>query len=73
MQSTLILHADATLGEKINYQYAYTTGRTGSIPEDITSSLLFARQPVVSAISESFESTENPADIQQPPPHVIDY
>ena len=68
-----ILYADATLGEKIDYQCAYTTGRTGSIPEDITFSLLFAKQPVISATNESFVRTENPADIQQPPPHVIDY
>ena len=73
MHTTPILHADATLGEKINYQYAYTTGRAGPIPEDITSSLLFARQPVISTTNESFESTENPVDIQQPPPYVIDY
>jgi len=73
MHSTPILHADAKLGEKINYQYAYITGRTGSFPEDITSGLLSARQPVISATNESFESTENPADVQQPPPHVIDY
>ena len=72
MHSTPI-HADAKLGEKIKYQYAYTTGRTDSIPEDTTSSLLFARQPAISTTNESFESAGNPADIQQPPPHVIDY
>ena len=48
-------------------------GHTGSIPEEITSTLLFARQSVISATNESFKSTKNPADIQQPPPHVIDY
>ena len=41
--------------------------------EDITSALLFARQPVLSATNQSFETTENPADIQQPPPHVVDH
>ena len=41
--------------------------------EDITSTSLFARQPVIPATSESFETTEHPENIQQPPPHVIDY
>ena len=72
MHSTPILHADAKLGEKINYQYVC---RTGSIPEDITSSLLFAKRAshIISATNESFERTEDPATIQQPPPYVIDY
>ena len=43
------------------------------MPEDVTPNLLFARQPVISATNESLESTENPMDIQQPPPHVVDY
>ena len=68
-----ILHADARIGEKINCPYEYTTGRTASMSEDITPTLLFARQPLTSATNESFESTGNPSDIQQPPPHVIDY
>src|SRR5258706_8597981 len=75
MHSTPILdlHADAEIGEREKCLYAYTTGHTNSMPEDITSSLLFARQPVISAPNESFERTEHPVDIQQPPPHVIDY
>ena len=73
MHSAPFLHTDAKIGEKINYQYDYTTGHTGSMPEYITSSLLFARQPVISAPNESLESIENPADIHQPPPRVIDY
>ena len=68
-----ILHADARTGERINCPYGYTTGPTGSISEDITSALLFARQPLNSVTNESFESTEISLDIQQPPPHVIDY
>ena len=40
---------------------------------DIAFALLFARQPLASVTNESFESTENSLDIQQPPPHVIDY
>ena len=43
------------------------------MPEDITSSVPFAKQPVTSATNESFESTENSLDIQQPPPHMVDY
>ena len=41
----------------------------------VTSSLHFATQPVmiISATNEQFECTENPVDIQQPPPHVVDY
>jgi len=68
-----ILHADARSGEGINYQYPYTTGHAGSMSTDITSSLLFARQPAISATNEPFESLWDPVDIQQPPPHVIDY
>ena len=71
--SAPILHADARIGESINCPYDYTTGHTGSMSEDITSTLLFARQPLTSVTNESFESTENSLDIQQPPPHVIDY
>ena len=67
------LHADARIGEGINCPHEYAAGHTGSMFEDITSVLLFARQPLTSATSESFESTENSLDIQQPPPHVIDY
>jgi len=40
---------------------------------DITSSLLFSSQPAISATNEPFESLGNPVDIQQPPPHVVDY
>ena len=40
---------------------------------DTTSSLLVARQPVIPEASGLFESTNNPVDIQQPPPHVVDY
>ena len=68
-----ILNTDAKIGEKIDCQYAYTTGHTGSMPEDLTSSLLFARQSFISSPNEAFQRTENPADIQQPAPHVIDY
>jgi len=67
------LHADARNGEGINYQYPYTAGHVGSMSTDITSSLLFARQPAISATNEPFESLCNPVDIQQPPPHVVDY
>ena len=73
LHSDPILHADARVGERINCQYAYTTGHTGLMPEDIISSLPFARQPVTSATNESFESTEDLVDIHQPPPNVIDY
>ena len=73
VHSVPILHADARIGEKINCPYEYTTGHTGSMFEDVTSTLLFARQPLTSATNESFESAENSLDIQQPPPHVIDY
>ncbi len=73
MHSAPILHADAKVGEKINRQYACTPGHTGSMPEDITSSLLFAKHPVISATHESLERTEYLADIQQPPSHVVDY
>ena len=71
--SAPILHADARIGESINCPYDYTTGHTGSMSEDITSTLLFARQPLTPVTNESYESTENSLDIQQPPPHVIDY
>jgi len=40
---------------------------------DTTSSLPFARQGALSATDESFVSRENLVDIQQPPPHVVDY
>jgi hypothetical protein len=40
---------------------------------DITSSLAFAKQPAISATSEPHESLGNPVNIQQPPPHVVDY
>ena len=73
LHSTPILHADARVGESIKCQYAYTTGHTGPMPEDITSSLPLARQPVTSATNESFDNTENSLDTHQPPPHVIDY
>ena len=46
----------------MNDQYGHTTLHTCSMPENTTSALLFARQPVIS-----------PADVQQPPPHVVDY
>ena len=68
-----ILHADARIGERINRPYKYATGHTGSMFEDITSTLPFARQPLTSATNELFESPENSLDMQQPPPHVIDY
>ena len=67
------LRAHARIGERINCQYAYTTGHTGSMSTDITSSLHFATQPVISATKEQFESTEDPIDMQQPPPHVVNY
>ena len=68
-----ILHTGAKIGEKISFKYAYTTGHTGSIPENPTLSLQFAEQPVISAPNESFERIESPVDIQQPAPRVIDY
>jgi len=40
---------------------------------DITSSLLFAREPAISATNEPFGSLGNLVDIQQPPPYVVDY
>ena len=69
------LHADARIEERINSQYAYTstTGHTGFMSTDITSSFHFATQPVISATKEQFESTENSVGIQQPSPHVVDY
>ena len=38
-----------------------------------TSSSLFARQPVPSTTDEPFESTEDPVDMHQPHPHVVDH
>ena len=73
LHSVPILHADSRIGERINCQYEYTTGHTGSMSENIPSTSLFGRQPLTSATNESFESPENSLDIQQPPPHVIDY
>ena len=64
------LHPDARIGERFNCQYAYTTGHTGSMSTDITSSLRLA---VISSTNEAFESTGDLVDIQQPPPHVVDY
>jgi len=68
-----ILHADARIGERTDCQYACTVDHTGSLSTDITSSLLFARQPAISATNEPFESPGNPIEIYQPPPHVVDY
>ena len=68
-----ILHADAESGHQINCQYTHTTCRTEFMPACATSSLPFASQPVPSTTDESFESTEDPIDIHQPPPHVIDH
>ena len=68
-----ILHADAKGGDQINCQYTHTTCRTGFMSECATSSLPLQSQPVLSTTDESFESTEDPIDIHQPPPHVIDY
>ena len=73
MHSVPILQEGARIGGRINRQHVHTTGHTCSISEDITSTLPFARQPVISTINESFESTENSVDIHQPPPHVVNY
>ena len=73
LHSVPIVHANARIGERINCAYEYTTDRTGSMSEDITSTLPFAGQPLTSATNESFESTEISLDIQRPPPRVIDY
>jgi len=73
LPSAPILHADAGNGEITDYQYARTMGRPGSMSTDITSSLLFARQPAISATNEPFRSLVNLVDIQQPPPYVVDY
>jgi len=37
------------------------------------SSVLFAGGPTISITDESSKGTDNPIDIQQPPPHVVDY
>jgi len=73
LPSAPILHAVARIGERIDCQYAYTIDHTGSLSTDITSGLLFARQPAISATNEPFEILGDPVDIQQPPPHVVDY
>ena len=70
LHSTPILHADAKSGERINCQYTHTTGFMSACA---TSSLPMPRQPVPSKIDESLERTEDPLDIRQPPPHVVDY
>ena len=73
LHSAPILHADAKSGDRINRQYTHFTCCTGYMFACATSSLPFAKQPVPSATDESFESTEDPMDIHQPPPHVVDY
>ena len=73
LPSAPILHTSARTGEGINGKYAYNTGHTGSMSTDIISRSPFARQPVISATNLQFESTGISADIQQPPPHVVDY
>jgi len=73
LHSALIMHANARIGETSNYHYEYTTDHTGSMSTGTPSSLLFARKPTISITDESSEGTDNPMDIQQPPPHVVDY
>src|SRR5258706_5225591 len=73
LHSAPILHADVKSGGRINNQYTCATCCTGFLLAGATSSLLFERRPVPSTTDESFESTEDPIDIHQPPPHVVDY
>jgi len=73
LPSAPILHADARIGERTDCQYSYTADNAGSLSTDIRSSLLFARQPVIAVTNEPFEILGDPVDIQQPPPHVVDY
>jgi len=73
LPSAPILHVDARIGKRTDCQYAYTVNHAGPLSTDITSSLLFARPPALSATNELFEILGNPVDIQQPPPHVVDY
>ena len=73
LSSAPILHTDARIGEKINGKYTHNTDYTGPVSTDIISRSPFASQPVISATNQSFESTGISADIQQPPPHVVDY
>jgi len=73
LPSAPILHADARIGERTDCQYSYTVDHIGSLSTDITSSLFSARQPAIAATNEPFEILGDPVDIQQPPPHVIDY
>ena len=73
LHSALIMHADARIGETSNCSYTYTIGYTGSMFVDTPSSLLFARGRTISITDESSKGTDNPMDIQQPPPHVVDY
>ena len=75
LHSAPILHADAKSGDRVNCQYTNTTCTcfTGFMSAGTTSSLLFARQPAPSTTDEPFENTEDPVDIHQPHPHVVDY
>ena len=73
LHSAPILHADAKSEDRINRQYTNTTCFAGFMSAGTTSSLLLARQPVPSTTDEPFESTEDPVDIHQPHPHVVDY
>jgi hypothetical protein len=73
LTSAPILHTDGRIGERTDYQFAYTIGHTGYMSTDITSSLLFEQQLAISTTKELFGSLEDPVDIQQPPPHVVDY
>jgi len=73
LPSAPVLHTDARIVERADCQYAYTVDHTGSLSTDITSGLLFARQPAISPTNELFEILGDPVDIHQPPPHVVDY
>jgi len=73
LPSAPILHAGARIGERTDCQCSHTAGHTSSLSTDITSSLLSARQPAIAVTNEPFEILGDPVDIQQPPPHVVDY
>ena len=73
LHSAPILYTDVKSGDKNDSQCTCTTCCTGFIPAGATSGLLFEREPRPSTTDRSFESTEDPIDIHQPPPHVVNY
>ena len=73
LHSAPILHADVKSGNRNNSQYTCTTSCTGFMFAGATSSLRFGKEPVPPTTDASFGNTEDPMDIHQPPPHVVDY